>query len=70
MPTAIIGGVAKTRIMRRISETALLSHFLTLPEPPCTQAMSSTSSSDLKTTMEKAGVKGTPQVWFATSAAK
>jgi hypothetical protein len=28
------------------------------------------SSPDLKTTMEKAGVKGTPQVWFTTSAAK
>ena len=28
------------------------------------------SSSDLKTTMEKAGVKGTPQIWFTTSAAK
>jgi len=26
--------------------------------------------SDLKTTMEKAGVKGTPQVWFTTSAAE
>ena len=28
------------------------------------------SSPDLKTTMEKAGVKGTPQIWFTTSAAK
>ena len=28
------------------------------------------SSADLKTTMEKAGVKGSPQVWFTTSAAK
>jgi hypothetical protein len=28
------------------------------------------SSPDLKTTMEKAGVKGTPQIWFATSAAR
>ncbi len=28
------------------------------------------SSPDLKTTMEKAGVKGTPQIWFTTSAAR
>jgi ABC-type sugar transport system substrate-binding protein len=28
------------------------------------------SSPDLKTTMEKAGVKGAPQIWFTTSAAK
>jgi hypothetical protein len=34
------------------------------------KARSFASSSDLKTTMEKAGVKGTPQVWFTTSAAK
>ena len=34
------------------------------------KAKSFASSSDLKTTMEKAGVKGTPQVWFTTSAAK
>ena len=28
------------------------------------------SSSDLKTTMENAGVKGTPQIWFTTRTAK
>ena len=28
------------------------------------------ASSELKTAMEKAGVKGTPQIWFTTSAAK
>ena len=28
------------------------------------------SSPELKTTMEKAGVKGTPQIWFASSAAR
>ena len=28
------------------------------------------SSPDLKSAMEKAGVKGTPQIWFTTSAAK
>ena len=28
------------------------------------------TSSELKATMDKAGVKGTPQVWFASSATK
>jgi hypothetical protein len=34
------------------------------------QAKAFASSPDLKTTMEKAGVKGSPQIWFTTSAAK
>jgi hypothetical protein len=34
------------------------------------KAKSFASSSDLKSTMEKAGVKGTPQVWFTTRMAQ
>ena len=34
------------------------------------KAKSFTASPDLKPAMEKAGVKGTPQIWFTTSAAK
>jgi hypothetical protein len=69
MPTAIIGGVAKTRIMRRLGNgsTEPLSY-------PSRTALHPSYVirivSDLKTTMEKAGVKGTPQVWFTTSAAE
>jgi len=66
MPTAIIGGVAKTRIMRRIGNGSTSYPSRAALHPSYVIRI----VSDLKTTMEKAGVKGTPQVWFATSAAK
>ena len=61
-------GVTAQAVYRSIDDAndVTVTHNFTSAE----KAKAFASSSDLKAVMEKAGVKGSPQIWFTTSAAK